>query len=52
MSCDITGMWNLKKEKDTNKLTYKTKSLTDKEDKFPVTKDERSWPGWGWGMNW
>ena len=43
-------MWNLKKEKDTNKLTYKTKSLTDKEDKFPVTKDERSWPGWGWGM--
>ena len=52
MSYDIAGMWNLKKEKDTNKLTYKTKSLTDKEDKLPVTKGERAWRGWGWGMNW
>ena len=47
ISYDITCMWNLKKENDSNELPYKIEIDLETENKLTVTKVERE----GGGIN-
>ena len=45
ISYNIAYTWNLKEKKDTNKLIQNRNRLTDMENKFMVTQEDRGWQG-------